>query len=478
MNEAARAVITLADPAAAVIDPGIYGQYFEHVEDCVDPGLIDDGGLREDVITAAADLGVPVVRWPGGCFADTYHWQDGIGPAADRPVRRNWHWGGGHLERNRFGTDEFLDWCRRAGAEPYVNVNLGTGDLIEALRWLNYCNGAEPTTDVLARRANGREEPWNVRYWGIGNETWGSWEAGCSTVPEYAAKLANWAEFFKRYDPDLKIIAVGSHAGEDPAWDSTVLDRAGSWIDLLSIHLYGAAVIGREATERDSVIFAPAFLEKRIGDLAGLLRADGGRVGIAMDEWNIRHYRETEDGFRLDRSSPRNGADALFAAGVFHAMIRNADLVTMANYVFLVNGNGVINARDGRVELTALYQVFRAYRTLIQGTPLSIMVDGPRRGTPPLVSGAPDRPVDPAELPADLPVVDAVATSHDGVRRLAVINRSDQPVEVMIDGDSGRWRRRTTFAIDLTDERLLAAEPGGPWDGTLGGYSITLLTEG
>lgn len=468
--------ITLGD-ATVEIDPMIYGQYLEHVEDCVDPGLIGDDGLHLEVIEAARDLQVPVVRWPGGCFADLYDWRDGIGPVADRPVRRNWHWGGDEVERNRFGTHEFLSWCEQVGAEPYINVNLGTGTLVEALRWLDHCNGTATTADVEERRRLGREEPWQVRYWGIGNETWGHWEAGRMSASRYADVLDNWADFFKRNDPSARIIGVGSSGADDREWDETVLERAGTHIDLLSLHLYGSQVIDEQ--DRLSVVHNPAFIEKRIGDLATRVRDHNARrgthVAITMDEWNIRHYRRHGDQVRLDRSDPRTGVDALFAAGVFHAMIRQADVVRMANYVFLVNGNGVLRSKDGTVTTTALAPVFRLYRELLIGQRIDLSIDTAVVPTPAMTTGHPDNPVDPGELPDTLPIVDAVAARQDGRTHVAVINRSDQPVSTTISDPSVTWRRTALLTVDDHD-RLDVDETDQPWQQLLPAWSITFLT--
>ncbi|SDT31486.1 alpha-L-arabinofuranosidase C-terminal domain-containing protein [Microlunatus soli] len=425
------------DPTAegAAISPDIYGQYLEHVEDCVDPGLIDEHGLRSDVIELSRDLTVPAIRWPGGCFADVYHWTDGIGD--HRPVRPNWHWGNGELESNRFGTHEFLDWCERVGATPYINTNLGTGSLTEALRWLDYCTGTADTDDVRLRRANGRDEPWDVRYWGIGNETWGSWEAGHSDAAQYGSTLANWSDFFHRYDPEAVIVGVGSSEARDPDWDRTVLDLAGDHLGLLSLHVYGATVIGEPGDRRAALAHFPAYVEQRIAAMGKLITEHNDRhrtsIGIALDEWNIRHWQRDGDGHRLQRADPRTGTDALCAAGFFHAMIRNADLVRMANYVFLVNGNGVIDARNGRAASTSLFTVFRAYQQWLTGACLPVQVEGVTVATPSMISGSPERTVDPGELPDRLPAVDAVASRDGDQIRLAVINRSDDPTRARVD---------------------------------------------
>lgn len=475
--------ITLHGTGAG-IDPMIYGQYFEHVEDCVDPGLVDDGGIRHDVIDSARELGVPVVRWPGGCYADVYEWRDGIGPVEDRPVRPNWHWGNGEIERNRFGTAEFLDWCESVGAAPYVNVNLGSSNMLEQLRWLDYCNGDQETSDVQERRRNGREKPWSVRYWAIGNETWGPWEAGHTHARDYGRDLHTWAGFFRRYDPDLCLVGVGSQAGEDPDWDRTVLEEAGDALDFLSIHLYGSTLANGNLNDLESVAYGPVHIEARLHAFAELVAehnaATGSSVRIAVDEWNTRHYEDlgTEGGDRyaLRRESPRNGGDVLFAAGMFHAMIRHSDLVGLANYVFLVNGHGVIDARGGQVNPSALYPLFRVYRREMIGDRVDVEVRTSMRRTPRLAAGSPREIVDPAELPEQVGEVDAVACRNRDRKNVAFINRSGQTVEARLEGGASGWTR--IFDEWTGQDHVTAGvrEEPSDWDGMLLPYSVTIIS--
>jgi alpha-N-arabinofuranosidase len=360
-------------------DPMIFGQYLEHVEPvdaCIYGAILDEGspladpaGIRQDVVAAVRELRAPVVRWPGGCFADIYHWEDGVGPRERRPARRNWHWGG--LETNRFGTDEFLGWCEATGAVPYVNFNLGTGTLDEAVRWLDYCNGREPTREVDRRRAHGRDDPYGVPLWGIGNETWGDWEAGRMGAHEYAATLRNWAQFLRKVDPTARFLGVGSMEAKDAAWDLAVLQTAGHLIDYLTVHMYGHTIQSVDADDEyyPTVTF-PVFFEERLRQLAALIDGATGRVQretplrISLDEWNIRHLVQDEESGKpvLKRSSPRTLQDAVFAAGVFHAMLRLAPRVGMGCYVFLLNGNGVLLVRPEGVVKTPLFHLFRAYR--------------------------------------------------------------------------------------------------------------------
>lgn len=474
------------------VSPLIYGQYAEHVADCVYPGIwdgdspqADDLGLRRDVQAAARELAVPVVRWPGGCFADTYHWQDGIGPRERRPVRRNWHWN--ELEGNQLGTDEFLRWCERIGAEPYVNLNLGTGTLDEALRWIDYCTGTEDTADVLRRKDNGRSEPYCARLWGIGNETWGSWEAGNLPADRYARICANWADFIKRYQPSAHLVGVGSAEAGDPGWDRTVLDTAGRYLDYLSNHVYAYSVDRSTGAEYLPVVFTAVYVEARLRAMADTLARYDHPIRIALDEWNIRHYEPTESGgHRLNRAGPRNVQDAIFAAGVLNAMLRMSPVVGMANYVFLVNGNAIVNVRGEQLVRTTLYQVFRRYREWMRGSTVELDVQGPGLETPLPQAGEPGHEPVLDGLPPRSGYLDAVATVDGDALAVSLVNRHpDSELTVRVNG-AGQLREAWTlthedvYAANDFDapERVLPVEtpiPEGTREWRCPPHSVTLL---
>lgn len=486
--------------STGTIDPMIFGQYLEHVQPddrCIygaivdEPSaLTDDDGFRTDVIDAVRSLNAPIVRWPGGCFADIYHWEDGIGPKHTRPVRRNWHWGG--LEPNTFGTDEFLRWCERIGTAPYLNINFGTGTLDEAIRWLDYTNGTDLTDDVRRRHENGHPEPYNVRYWGIGNEQWGFWEAGHMDARAYAAQLHNWAQFMKKLDPSIRPIGIGSAAAKDPEWDLEVVTRSGHLIDYLTLHIYGHAFNTRD--DYYNVVSLPIYVEERIRTMAGVIEVGIQRIGretpiaISIDEWNIRHLVEDDAGGppSLRRLSPRTMRDAVAAAGVFHAMIRQANDVTMANYVFLLNGNGVLLVDDQGVVKTPLFHLFDMYRNGMQPEALGVLVSSAERTT-----GV--RMDDPATTETrTMAYIDAVASrSADGsTLTVTVINRHlDEAIDVRIvtpDGAPGGTVTVTTLAHDdplATNDRQqpenvtpTASRPD--WAGTFAApaHSVSLLT--
>ncbi len=424
--------------------PLIYGQYLEHVnpdDHCIYGAVVDEGspladseGYRLDVIEAVKELEVPVVRWPGGCFADIYHWEDGIGPKDNRPARRNYHWGG--LENNRFGTDEFLRWCRKIGAEPYINFNLGTGNLDEAVRWLDYCNGQEPSHEVKLRQENGQTAPYNVRLWGIGNEQWGAWEAGHMDAREYAKKLHNWAQFLRKLDPQAHFLGIGSQAANDPDWDLNVLKTAGHLIDYLTLHMYGHTLKGVDTEEEYySTVTYSNFFEERLRLMAAVIEAGSTHLAkrplISVDEWNIRHVdRKADNSLGLDRKSPRTLRDALFVAGAFNAMLRYTPYVGMGNYVFLLNGNAVMRVEPEGIVKTPLYDVFKAYRKHLYSTVLEARVT-----TGEFLTAVRQGRID-ETLTRSVEYVDVVATRDSGSASLAlaIVNRHyNQPAKVIIE---------------------------------------------
>jgi alpha-N-arabinofuranosidase len=454
------------------IDPNIYGQYLEHVDtadNCIyngvfhaDSHLSDEVGLRRDVIDCVKDMAAPIVRWPGGCFADIYRWEDGIGPQASRPVRRNWYWSG--IECNQFGTDEFLSWCKKTGAVPYINVNMGTGTLDEAIRWLDYCNGTEPTTEAMKRAANGHSEPYGVKYWGLGNETWGEWEPGHSDAQTYANRLREWAQFFRKVDKKVKLLGVGSAQANDPDWDTTVLKTAGHLIDYLTIHIYAHTTHLFEPEDYYPTVTNSVYFEKQLQRMAQVVQVVSEQMGyshrikLSLDEWNIRHLDRREDGSTfLRRRSSRTLKDALFAAGVFHGMHRLCEDVGMACYVFLVNGNGVIEADDQGVVKTPLYHVFKAYRELMQGIALDVV----RVESPSFLTPVRQGHLEAINREVDYLDVSAALTEDGESMTVALINRHRDAtidVELTLPG----WAKPTTSRILYDDDVLATNDKSQP----------------
>ena len=362
-----------ANRSAGSINKNIYGHFAEHLGRCIYGGLANaDGSPRADVIAALKDLGVPVLRWPGGCFADTYHWQDGIGPKAQRKTIVNTNWGG-VTEDNAFGTHEFLEVCRQIGCEPYISGNVGSGTVQEFSDWVEYCNmpGVSPMADL--RRQNGQQEPFNVRYWGIGNESWG---CGGEMRPEYYADLCRqYSVFLRDYSPQAKLykIACGPSEG-NYHWTRTVAERAGHRIDALALHYYtmndhqdwehkGSAT-DFDRKELYTVLRKALFMDELVENHGRVLRqfSPNKKLGLVVDEWGTWFDVEpgTNPGFLYQQNTMR---DALVAALTLNIFNNHCDTVVMANIAQVVNVLQAMVLTEGdKMLLTPTYHVFKMYK--------------------------------------------------------------------------------------------------------------------
>ena len=320
------------------VDRKLYGNFVEHLGRCIyggiyQPGspLADERGFRRDVAEAVRRLQVPILRWPGGNFVSGYHWLDGVGPRPERPRRMElaWH----TIESNQFGTDEFVEYCRLVGAEPYICVNMGSGTMDEAAGWVEYCNGREDTHFAGLRRRYGHPEPYRVEYWGLGNEVYGQWQIGHKSAEDYAKAALEFAKVIKWTDPSAKLVACGAQRVD---WDWEVLTRVGRHVEYISAHFYWGAQPGEDPYY--SVAAGPFLAEEYLRVLAELVR--GARrelkiehpILIAVDEWNVwyRHRRPPlEERYDL--------ADALVVATFLNILRRNCRTIGMANLAQLVN---------------------------------------------------------------------------------------------------------------------------------------------
>jgi alpha-N-arabinofuranosidase len=341
------------DRVIGEVHPHVFGNFVEHLGRCVYGGvfeekspLADADGFRKDVMDATRGLGVTLLRWPGGNFASGYNWQDGIGPRDSRPARRDHAWGA--LESNRFGTDEFLAYCERLKVEPYLCINAGLGSVEDARNWVEYTNESANTYWAQQRRKNGRDKPWDVKIWGLGNEIDGPWQLGHKNAEDYAKFALEAAKAMRRADVSIKLIASGSSnfgPGADwVGWNRTVLERLKNEIDYISLHTY----VGNRTNNFEEFMGFGRDLDDRIEVVKGQIRAV--RVGnpnarpimIAFDEWNV-WYRTLVPGSteydiaKTGLEEKYNFEDAL-AMGVFlNAFFRHADVVKMANLAQLVN---------------------------------------------------------------------------------------------------------------------------------------------
>ncbi|MCW5941638.1 MAG: alpha-N-arabinofuranosidase [Fimbriimonadaceae bacterium] len=364
--------------SAPVVNPNVYGHFAEHLGRCIYEGLWvgEDSpipnvrGIRKDVVAALKALNLPVLRWPGGCFADEYHWKDGIGPRERRPAIFNTHWGG-VVENNHFGTHEFFDLCEQLGCAAYVCGNVGSGEVREMQEWVEYITSSARSPMADLRRKNGREEPWKLPYFGVGNESWG---CGGNMRPEYYADLyRRYATFVRDYTGNrVQRIACGANSN-DTNWTNVLMERARGHMHGLSLHNYTLA--GQKWPPSGSAIrFDEAawidLLKAALG-MDGLIQRHAEvmdkhdpekRVGMVVDEWGTWHAVEpgTNPGFLFQQNSLR---DALVAAIHFHIFHRHADRVTMANIAQTVNVLQAMVLTDGpRMLRTPTYWVFEMFK--------------------------------------------------------------------------------------------------------------------
>jgi alpha-N-arabinofuranosidase len=387
-GEASSVVTVVVPPHPAAVDSLIYS---EMLEDCNDSiiygGVVNaDGSPRPAVDAMIRPLDIPVVRWPGGTYSLEYHWEKAVGPLAARPVTPDSAWGG--TDNNRFGTDEFLAWCAKVGTRAYINFNMGNhppqaGTLPEALHWIEYVNGAIGTPYGKKRAANGHPEPYGVRYWGVGNENYGSWGShSAESDSAYADRLLQWATAMQRQDSSLLLLGVG----HTYRWDSTVLAKCGGVVALLTQHYYVTSRIrDHKVEDPERSLFAPVKMEAHLQMLKPLVEAANQRfdrqenpLRLSVDEWDNRHNVYDSGKYSFTRQDPRYQFDAAVVAGMLNVFIRQSPLVGMANYIFPVNGHGLIRSvGDTGAYRTSIYYVFDQYRKWMTGRALSAGVTGP-----------------------------------------------------------------------------------------------------
>ena len=351
--------------------------FSEHLGRCIyegiwvgkDSPIPNTDGIRNDVIEALKAMKIPVLRWPGGCFADEYHWMDGIGPYDKRPEMINTHWGG-VTENNHFGTHEFMRLCELIGAEPYICGNVGSGTVKEMQQWVEYItfDGKSPMADL--RRANGREEPWKLTYFGVGNENWG---CGGNMRPEYYAdEYRRYATYIRNFGGNkIYKIACGANSG-DYRWTEVLMREAGKMMDGLSLHYY--TVPGDWNTKGSAVDFDDTkwfdtlkktlFMEELVTRHSVIMDQNDPekRVGLIVDEWGTWYDVEpgTNPGFLYQQNTLR---DALVAGINLNIFNNHCDRVKMANIAQTINVlQAVILTEGEKMLLTPTYHVFHMYQ--------------------------------------------------------------------------------------------------------------------
>ena len=366
-------IVIRADQPGAKIDKAIYGHFAEHLGHCIYGGIyVGDNsdipnikGFRTDVVGALKDLKVPLVRWPGGCFADTYHWKDGIGPKSERASIVNIHWGG-VTEDNSFGTHEFLDFCELIGADPYICLNVGSGTVREAAEWIEYVTSSNENPMSKLRKQNGREKPWNVKYWSAGNETWG---CGGNMRPEYYADLYRQYASYMRAPGMYKIVSGAN--GSDYNWTEVLMREASRMMNGISVHYYtvpkewnkkGSATQFDEATWFNTLEKTLKMEELVTKHSAIMDKYDPNKkVGLLVDEWGTWYDVEpgTNPGFLYQQNTLR---DALVAGINLNIFNNHADRVRMSNIAQMINVlQAIILTKDKEMVLTPTYYVFKMY---------------------------------------------------------------------------------------------------------------------
>ncbi|WP_070000397.1 alpha-N-arabinofuranosidase [Cellulosilyticum sp. I15G10I2] len=360
-----------------IINKNIYGHFSEHLGRCIyegiyvgeESGIPHVNGMRTDVVEALKGIKVPVLRWPGGCFADEYHWKDGIGPKENRKKAINTHWGG-VIEDNSFGTHEFMELCRQIGCEPYINGNLGSGTVQEMSEWVEYLthDGISPMADQ--RRANGQDKPWEVKYFGVGNENWG---CGGNMRPEYYAdEYRRYQTYLRNYGNNkLYKIACGACV-DDYNWTKVLMESATKFMDALTLHHYAIPggfdnkmpALGFDEEAYYLTLKHAAFMEELLDKHIHIMDTydKDKRIALIVDEWGSWYQVEpgTNPGFLYQQNTMR---DAMIAGMTLNIFNKHADRVRMANIAQVVNVlQAVILTEGANIVLTPTYHVFDLYK--------------------------------------------------------------------------------------------------------------------
>ena len=444
------------DPAHVVgtINPDIYGHFAEHLGRCIYEGIWvgeesaipNRDGLRVDVLEALKQIRAPVVRWPGGCFADDYHWEDGIGPRESRPRTVNIHWGE-VIETNEFGTHEFVRFCRKIGAEPYICGNVGSGTAAEMRRWVEYCNFAGDSSLARARTANGHPEPFAVKYWGVGNENWGC--GGQFDPEDYATEFRRFSTFLRGFTLPIQRIACGP-SGNDTQWTQRFFEKMKPkpWLmQNYAAHLYYSGV-GNDVSFSDGEYYRMVANFLRMERLVVQQRAimDGydpdRKIGLIVDEWGVWHPQARGDTGLEQQNTLR---DALVAAATLDVFNRHADKVVMANIAQTINVlQCVIFTMQEKMVLTPTYHVYDLYQPHMGAESLLLNIEAETIDVP-----APGETV-------KLPTVTGSASLSDRRLFLTLVNTHiDSAAECAIEIGSGAEiaaaRARVLTSEDVRD---------------------------
>lgn len=410
-----------------IIPRELYGQFSEHLGQCIYGGLWvgensqipNENGYRKDVLEALKKLKVPVLRWPGGCFADEYHWMDGIGPREKRPTMVNNNWGG-TVEDNSFGTHEFLNLCEILGCEPYISGNVGSGTVEELAKWIEYMTSDGNSPMANLRRQNGREKPWKVKYLGVGNEAWG---CGGNMRPEYYSDLyLRYSTFCRDYDGNtLYKVASGSNEA-DYNWTRVCMKAIGNKMNAISLHYY--SLIGWDVKGSATDFTTAEYLRTlwRAREIENILKGHiaimdeldpNNQVALLLDEWGTWWdvQEGTNPGWLFQQNTMRDALVASLSFDIFHRYTRRLKMTNIAQIVNVLQSMILTDQKgQGHMVLTPTYHVFRMYNVHQDATfiPVEVQCDEIN-----------------AVMDYKLPLLSATASKDkDGILHLSVTNTS------------------------------------------------------
>lgn len=374
------------------VDPRIFGGFLEHLGRAVYEGVYepdsphaDDDGFRQDVMAALKRQKMTAMRYPGGNFASGYHWMDGVGPKDQRPVMRELAWQS--IEPNTFGTDEFINLCRKMDWTPMLTVNLGTGTPEEARNWVEYCNCPPGTKYADMRVENGYEAPHAVDLWCLGNEMDGPWQLGHVPADQYAIRAQQAAKMMRDVDKSIELVACGSCSVDMfetyMEWDRQVLDYLGDYADYISLHRY----VGNRDDNTPDYLAVTASIDQQIEEMDAVCRfvqakrRSRKRAYLCFDEWNIWYKNHETDG--EGKFAPHlveeiyNLEDALVATGFLNSFVRHADSVKIANIAQIVNVIAPLITRGDDLLIQSIFYPLEMFATRQNGIALQTAVDGP-----------------------------------------------------------------------------------------------------
>ena len=390
-------VVIDTDWEIGAIDPHLFGSFLEQLGRAIYEGIYEPGskfadanGFRTDVAKEVRELGVPIVRWPGGNFVSGYHWLDGVGPKDKRPTILDKAWD--TSETNQFGTNEFITWAKMVGTEPLFGLNFGTGSAEDAASLVEYCNVASGTKWSDLRRSHGYEQPHNVKYWCVGNEMDGAWQIGHMPAREYGLKAADAARQMRAVDRKINLIACGSSGPFQPTyidWDREVLEECYEVVDGISLHHYWG---NTDETKNDSETYMAMNLtmDRQIREIAAVcdevcaLKRSRKQLFLSFDEWNV-WYRARGGDFADGHGKkaphlleePYNLEDALLVGGLANSLMRHADRVKVACLAQLVNVIAPIATNEDGILRHTIYYPYLWALKYGRGRSLNVAAEGP-----------------------------------------------------------------------------------------------------